>query len=435
MNNIEIRYLENRHTSGNATFGVPWKRGVLRNPERLVVQDAQGKLYPTQSSVRAAWPDGSVKWSLHSAQLGGLCGDTITLTDAEAQANTLLCHETEDGFIVDTGALQAKLCKRGESLIESLIFKGCVTCAGAIPTVLLEQRTENTATTTAFQGEIEKAVLEENGAVRCVLCYRGTHRTASGETALPFVIRLYFYQGSADVRVSHTFLYDQDASQDFIKGVGVRFLIPMEREAYNRHVLIAGDEDGIFHEALQLLTSWRPRLDAQIYTDQLAGKDIVFDEKSESYANDMKAVNDITLWDSYTVYQDSSEHFCISKRTQCKACAAVKGVHGHRGGGVIAAGSVEKSFCVGMRDFWQKYPSALCAESLSADTAALTAWFWPPDAQAADLRHYDDRAHAGAYYEGFDELRSTPYGISNTNELTLFSFHRRIPGSYSALPL
>ena len=419
---IAIRYLEHRHTSQSATWGVPWKRGERFGVDDLHAADARGNGFPTQSSVRANWPDGSVKWSLHSADLGGLQGEAFVLAEGAPVPLVPLCRETETGFAVDTGVLQAKLNKRGRSLIESLSYAGHVTCTGAVPEALLEHRSGNRTTVETFIGSIESAALEENGGVRCVLCFRGTHAAQSGETALPFVIRLYFYQNSADVRISHTFLFDREAKADFIKGIGLRFLTPMENEPYNRHVLFAGDGGGVFHEALQLLTSWRPRLDPQVYTDQLAGREIVFDPQSPDAQNNGKAVGDITLWDAYTLYQDSSEHFCVSKRTRCEECAEIRGVHGHRAGGVMIAGSTLKGLGVGMRDFWQKVPSALSAEHLSRDTAGLTAWLWPPQAQAADLRHYDDKAHAGAYYEGFDEIRSTPYGTANTNELTLFSF-------------
>ncbi len=419
---IEIRYLEHRNTSPNATWGVPWARGVRNAVEDVEARDAQGNAYPTQSSIRATWPDGSVKWSLHSADLSGLRGDVFQLAASKPPAMTPLCRETEDGFEIDTGSLRARLPKRGGSLIESLSTGAHITCTGAIPTVVLEHREGKITTTEAFTGQIQSAALEENGGVRCVIRFRGTHENDAGETALPFVIRLYFARGSADVRISHTFLYDRDQHMDFIKGVGVRFLSPMEGKPYNRHVLYAGDEGGVFHEALQLLTSWRPRLDAQIYTDQLAGKEIVFDEQAPAYNDTMRAVNDITLWDSYSLYQDSSEHFCIAKRTQCRECTYIRGVHGHRAAGLMVVGSPAKSLGVGMRNFWQKYPSELSAEQVSGETAVLTAWLWPPQAQAADLRHYDDRAHAGAYYEGFDEIRSTPVGTANTNEIVLFSF-------------
>ncbi len=419
---IEIRYLEHRNTSKSATWGVPWKRGERTAVENLTARDAQGNVYPTQSCVRAEWPDGSVKWSLHSAALEGLRGDCFYLASGNDASLPPLCRETETGFAIDTGCLKAQLPKFGSNLIESLSIGGRVTCTGAVPTVLLEHRDKNTATVETFLGDIRSAAAEENGPVRCVLCFQGTHSSDTGDRALPFVIRLYFYRGSADVRISHTFLFDRDQHKDFIKGIGIRFLSPMENQPYNRHVLFAGDGEGVFHETLQLLTSWRPRLNPQIYPDQLAGKEIIFDERAPEYEAVKEALKNITLWDSYALYQDSSEHFCISKRTRCEECTYIRGVHGHRAGGLLYIASPKKGFGIGMRDFWQKYPSTLAAEHVSADTAELTAWLWPPQAQAADLRHYDDHAHAGAYYEGFDEIRSTPYGTANTNEITLFSY-------------
>lgn len=52
--------------------------------------------------------------------------------------------------------------------------------------------------------------------------------------------------------------------------------------------------------------------------------------------------------------------------------------------------------------------------------AAFTVWLWSPDNEPMDLRHYDTETHVESSYEGAEELRATPYGIANTNELTLW---------------
>ena len=40
---------------------------------------------------------------------------------------------------------------------------------------------------------------------------------------LPFVVRLYFYAGSDNVRLVHTIVYNGDEQKDFIRGLGVEF--------------------------------------------------------------------------------------------------------------------------------------------------------------------------------------------------------------------
>lgn len=37
---------------------------------------------------------------------------------------------------------------------------------------------------------------------------------------------------------------------------------------------------------------------------------------------------------------------------------------------------------LGIRDFWQKYPSGLEVTNLAGDNAACTAWFYSPEAKA-----------------------------------------------------
>ena len=47
---------------------------------------------------------------------------------------------------------------------------------------------------------------------------------------------------------------------------------------------------------------------------------------------------------------------------------------------------------VGIRDFWQKYPSAVEACDLDQDNAEVIFWLWCPQVEAMDFRHYADQA-------------------------------------------
>ena len=51
------------------TFGVPHSRGALSREESLHLVDETGKVLPVQTKHTAFWPDGSVKWTAHSAVL------------------------------------------------------------------------------------------------------------------------------------------------------------------------------------------------------------------------------------------------------------------------------------------------------------------------------------------------------------------------------
>ena len=56
------------------------------------------------------------------------------------------------------------------------------------------------------------------------------------------VILFYVYQGLV-TEVVHTFIFfDGDQEKDLIRGIGVRFDVPMHEEFQNRHVRLAGDQ-------------------------------------------------------------------------------------------------------------------------------------------------------------------------------------------------
>ena len=74
---------------------------------------------------------------------------------------------------------------------------------------------------------------------------------------LPFTLRLYFYAGSDALRVLHTIVFDGDESQDFIRGIGLRFSAPLTDALHDRHVRFAGEQDGVFGEAVRGLTGLR----------------------------------------------------------------------------------------------------------------------------------------------------------------------------------
>lgn len=77
--------------------------------------------------------------------------------------------------------------------------------------------------------------------MRAVIRLDGRHRSTRGAREwLPYTLRLYFYAGLASIRLVHTFHYDGNPQQDFIKGLGLLFKVPLSGPLYNRHVRLAG---------------------------------------------------------------------------------------------------------------------------------------------------------------------------------------------------
>ena len=75
-----------------------------------------------------------------------------------------------------------------------------------------------------------------------------------------------------------------------------------------------------------------------------------------------------------------------------------------------------------MKRFWEKFPAAFEINGAGAAAGELNVWFWSPDASAMDLRHYDTIGHDGKIsYEDHTDGFSTPTGVANTTEMTLWA--------------
>ncbi|MBQ7916060.1 MAG: hypothetical protein IJ315_04650, partial [Firmicutes bacterium] len=68
---MKLHWLENRSKDGYVTWGMPWSKGEVSREDSFVLADEQGEMLAVQSRPRAYWPDGSVKWTLHTAKAGG----------------------------------------------------------------------------------------------------------------------------------------------------------------------------------------------------------------------------------------------------------------------------------------------------------------------------------------------------------------------------
>ena len=77
---------------------------------------------------------------------------------------------------------------------------------------------------------MHKVTVEQRGPARAVVRLEGQH--SNGKRGwLPFTLRFYFYAGSDALRVLHTIVFDGDESQDFIRGIGLRFSNAADRRA------------------------------------------------------------------------------------------------------------------------------------------------------------------------------------------------------------
>ena len=209
------------------SFGVPFAQGELKDVTTLALSDET----PVDAWVNARWPDGSVKWAGLSAVVSPIDGLFVTSKQKKVQKNSpsIVVSNNQNGIQVNTGRLTVSITKKGRNLIDSLCIDG--KRVGGVATLIAS------TDAAAFQSKVTKVDVERMGKVSAVIKAEGVHRSENGREWLPFTVRLYFYLGSDQMNLVHTFIYNGDAHRDQIRSIGLRFQVPM-REATLRAKLL-----------------------------------------------------------------------------------------------------------------------------------------------------------------------------------------------------
>lgn len=411
------------------SLGIPFLEGELKK-DGMVCLEADGSCLPSDCWPLAYWPDGSVKWMGVAAVIPS-AAETIRFETVgkkrkadEFSPAWLNVDETSDSYVLSTGRLKAYVPKQGTRLLDSLCLHGRKVGGAARLLCSTQDRPSAEGADalhfTDYEGRVERAAVERAGAMHAVVRLDGHYADGEGRSWLPFTVRLYFYAGSEEVKMVHTFVFDGDMEHDFIRSLGVRFEVPMREVAYNRHVAFATAEGGVWAEPVQPLvgrrvltldgkTDWQAR--------QMRGERIPpyerFDAKNRGLMDHWAA------WDGFRLSQTTPDAFTVRKRTHADR-PWIGTFSGTRAPGYVFAGDVGGGLGVALKDFWQSYPTGLQVDGAAGNCAELTVWLWSPDGGAMDLRHYDGVAHGlEASYEDVQEGMSTPYGVARTHTLTL----------------
>lgn len=414
------------------SFGVPFDKGTVTKKSEFTLTDASGNNLMYDFYPLAYWQDGSVKWGGFAAVIPG-GSEYVTLSPKIQQKRNnkkspmpISCvKETPEQFIVATGNITAYIPREGSNLIDSII-SGSKKTAGAVKLIAATRhdiaKSDNTTSTEQqeFVSRLDNVTVERAGAVRTVVKLTGKHASANRKW-LPFTVRLYFYRGSGQIRMVHTFVYDGDQNTDMISALGIKIDVPLSERNYNRHVAFSTADGGVWSEPVQPLVGRRvAKLNdnpIDVQRTQMTGQRLPNPEEFNEVGRQL--IDELAQWDGYRLSQLNADSYSIRKRATNHS-PWIGTFSGSRAAGVGYVGDCSGGIAVGISDFWQSYPSTLEINGARSQEAELTAWIWSPEAEPMDLRHYDDIAHGLlSSYEDVQEGMSTPYGIARTSELTI----------------
>ena len=178
---------------------VPEDAGV-RDVSELAVEGADAfQIRPT-----ARWRSGNLKWVLVDLIVdvpAGRTVDSVRLIRAERSAPTEdPIGRLKAGRIeIDTGVLQVSLRRSGPRLIDGVTVNGEPRLDAEDPFELMAYDLDGIA----YPGRVpatHSAVLEENGPVKAVVRFEGTHRSESKGALVDFTLRLTFFRGATFIR-------------------------------------------------------------------------------------------------------------------------------------------------------------------------------------------------------------------------------------------
>jgi YetA-like protein len=417
-----------------ATWGMPWPRGKHRDKTRFGLRDDAGNSTPVQSWPIAYWPDGSLKWTAHAipadAKLSAGALELIAGQKSTAPAKPLQVNDTPDAIEIDTGVIRCRLARKGNRIIESVTRGDRELLRDGRLVLLSQDRADSSADGVihqqAFESSIDRVTLEQRGPIRAVVKIDGKHANASRQW-LPFTLRLYFYAGGESLRVLHTIIFDGNEAQDFIRGVGIRFATPMKDALHDRHVRFAGNDTGLFAEAVRGLTGLRRDPGRAIKQAQLAGTATPpVDQFPPAVGQRLELIPAFGDW---TLLQSTADAFTICKRTR-EGFGWLQSDRGTRAAGLGYVGGPSGGIAFGIRNFWQSHPAQLDIRNAVTDMAEVTLWVWAPNAQPMDLRFYHDGLGQDTFekqregleitYEDYEPEFGTPLGVARTSELRLW---------------
>jgi len=418
LSGINLHWIDRPSTdSVTVRFGVPFQRGLVHANDAFLLNNQELDFYPL-----AYWPDGSLKWGGFSGWVTNADNYTLRqLSDKELKvqrknknrdksAKGISVEELPLQYILHNGDSHLYLPRQAGSqcLIDSLVYLG--QCASQHIRLTADHQTA-LLDSISIERQSSRQVV-----VKCVAHHEGLLHT----------VRLYVNAGSPALRIVHSMVYNRTPQAQPLHSLAILADVPMQQQAYNRHVAFTLDEGELWHEPVQPVTGRRTlSLDGNgrgpetLYQQQMQGLPLpepeTFNEANRKYLSDW------ATWDRYRLSQLLDEGFSLRKSAKSAPQTPWIGtLTGRRSTGGCFIGETGHGLALALQDFWQSYPSTLLIEGATQSQATVSLYLWSPEAEAMDLRHYDTEAHGlDASYEDIQEGMSTPQGIGRTSTLMI----------------
>lgn len=386
------------------TGGIPFQRGMVQDPEQLIVLGQDGNPIPRQIQATSYWPDNSLKWALLDVQTSipahGTTGLRIVVGESSpAPAQSVSVAENDRQIEVNTGVLRFVVRKNRFNLIDQawLRLNDDSEQQVVVPNENAGVRVIDWRKNTFWSKNDPncKVVVEERGPLRAVVHAHGTHVDESGKSFCHWHVRIHAFAGKSQLRIFHTFVFDGDPEQDLIRDVSLHLPIHFVDKQQTRFWSAMLDDD--LYSAPIHSSSPRKYVELIQESDQLAKLYIETFKKLPLGAIDAARVSS-----TGDILARSRPWFYQAIET------------GRTAPGILDYSTDGFGVSVAVREFAERHPNEL---QIHPSTNTLRVHLWPEHGDPLNLT----RGRQTSAYSG-QEGKGDAVGAGTTQEM-LFHFH------------
>jgi len=433
---IELE-LKNNHEGAPVTAGIPFPSGALYSPDRVRLFNSNGNEIPVQVTEVSRWDekDPSIKWiwvfffTDKSDRYYLEYGRDVHGSPLASSRIRVINNMRHNGYLeLDTGPLRLKIDKLGQGFLDVVEYDNENDGFDANDTIATGPENRGTFLDIIDAAGLDRSkakiirtrIVRGSGPLHMVARIDGEYlysREDNNES--PFTIYLHTFAGKSYVKVYHTMTYTGEGT--------------MHPKVKGEHALIARsagnivDEDELIGDPRWLQANdqihslglaLKYRMDNQTLEYISSLRDGHWYAPGKSYFLSGEATKDISLCqkgpEAYKIYpyETSSPDERISGfSANMMEGDDTKGKE-ERSDGWLTIKDAERGISVGMRNFFEEYPSEL---QVNPQSETFTAYSWTPKEKAMNFARYTDQIDGGMV----DNFAS---GIAKTSEY-IYYFH------------
>jgi hypothetical protein len=231
------------------TFGMPFAEGDFTSTAGVSVTDPDGHHIQVQTECLTSWQKNGrdVKWLLMDIQRNQELNSDAILTAEYPTASEgrdvkagpegqteIVVKESKELLKIDTGVLRIDFRKSFDvwkvpsksSVIASCRLKtedGWLEVQSGDGPVLYMKDQYGKCYDSLSSGFPPTVILEESGPLRVCILIKGFLTSETGVRFCPYQLRIHLYAGKSDLRVFHTFVFDQDPHSVELSAIGIDF--------------------------------------------------------------------------------------------------------------------------------------------------------------------------------------------------------------------